>query len=204
MTDKINGNYQLEYFDVNGNKSSPKTEKNININFNFTEKTLEEKSLSEIMGFEKSTNDVPKRQINPNDKRPDVDDYMWDWMYGQFTSPENGTNIDNIKRNRSITTFNLTSEVTSVGNSGEININKKQGSVTVWKGKDTTSIKIISNNPQKNSDNQTTSVKEYVVDNKSGKLLSEGNYLNGKGIRYNFSEDGTVTKEQVENNLISY
>ena len=200
MVYEINGNYSANYPKTGVNTTAAK-EQSISIDFNFSKSGVNEKSASEIMGFEKSENTVPKRQVNPNDKRPDIDDDMWNWMHGNFSGSDE--NISNIKQGRSMTRFKLLSDNVEVDKNGNIISKNQESNVLIWKDGQKTKITVSSREHQKNG-GEVTRTKVYVVDNKSGKLLSEGSYLDGKGLRYNYNEDGSFTTEQVENNLMRY
>ena len=205
MFHEINSNYTTGKCSESFSKSvQHPSESDITINFNSSAHEVKKKSMSEIMGYVNNDKNLPERQINPNDKRPDAEDALWGWINGVYNLPDDSAVIKDIKENRSITTFKLIQGTVSVGNNGNIELKNEESRVMLWKDGEQTTIRVTTNKQSKNSNNPSISVKEYVIDNKSGKLLSEASSLNGKGLRYNFNEDGSFTKEHFENNLVAY
>ena len=124
--------------------------------------------------IEKTTNQVPTRKCNPNDKRPDVDDNEWKWINEQYDNIKEGS----LEQGYNKVTFIAYEDTEDGLEEIKITIQKKyNGTSKIIKERLLTGTEFV-----------------YLeVDNTSGKILSKqtktGDYMSKKRI---YNEDGTT------------
>lgn len=124
------------------------------------------------------TSVVPERKVNPNDKRPDASDNFWNWMHGSF-----GNDVKNLKVRGNDARFTFVENTVDGLKNIECTV-RRNGNTTV-----------ISTGGIGQDDVAFT---EYIIDNKSGKIMQKTIYDGEKGCRLIYDEDGNGKQEWVE------
>ena len=179
MVHEINGN---SFVDYSLNKSKNTTAKNADaykslvINFKSTDSGMKEKTTSEIMGFEKSSPQVPPRKVDINDGRPDSDNKIWNWINNNF----DGVYITSGGAGKGITNFTYMDEGNTIPT--KVRVVKFSGQPV--------QLKIISAEPDK-------SVVDMQVDPESGKIVEKRTLTQDSHIREVYNQDGSVESERL-------